>query len=136
MSNRWATLYTDYSGLGGWAIWARSDYGRIVRNGSTDIDDSSAGELFAILQGIIIIKSEWREITGISVYTDSQVAVKIAKFNAPKPRRDDLVDLQLQIRQALGECFIKCTWVKGHQKQNTVKAYLNGQCDRLAREAN
>lgn len=135
----WCTLYTDASGTGGWAVWARHSKPplRIKASGAYDSSDAVLLELYAIYQGVLLIKETWADIEGIGVRCDCQPAIALAN-EANKPdgklhRRADLRQMQLDIRDTLGQTHLKCKWVKGHQGTATTQGWLNNWCDKNAR---
>lgn len=132
---KWATLYTDASGTGGWAIWARYSEPptRITISGECEAKDSTYVELYGIVQGVKLVKETWPSVEGIGVKCDSQAALKFASYNTPMSNRKDLRALQLELGKVLGETKIKCTWVKGHQEGTEAKVYINNWCDENAR---
>lgn len=132
---KWVTLYTDGSGLGGYGIYGVSSYGKLERGGKCHYRDSVACELYAILQGIKECVKTW-EIRGVTVRSDSQQALKLA-VNAVEEKysnRPDLKNLQQDIKQSLGNIKLKAKWVRGHQSSNSSPAYLNRKVDRIAAE--
>lgn len=138
----WVTCYTDASfhrSAGGtWAVWVRSDRGRIVRSGDcpTYARDSVVAELSAIYAGIYLILREWgRAVRGIRIRSDCQGALALAA--APSERNVAARRLHQKIH-AIAKAHgveLDLAWVKGHQpRKSGVRAWLNAECDRLARE--
>ena len=137
----WVTIYTDagYRPMGdqrgGWAVWIRSELGRIVKAGPCPdyICGSLEAEVCAIYCGLHLATKAWPEATAFLVRTDCQGAC----FD-PRSRRyaeDDnaaLARLCRLMSETLGRRILRHKWVKGHQKNNSMQAYLNRQCDLLA----
>lgn len=138
------TLYTDASfhhahKYGGWAVWARSEYGRLVKSGPCPeyVDDSNDAELAAMYAGIYLISQHWPDTERILICSDSQTALE---WVLDKPRRKDRTGtnrLQKKIRHLCIKHRLSITprWVKGHSKAGTAQAYLNRRCDELAKAA-
>jgi ribonuclease HI len=138
----WATLYCDASFSpndgGAWACWLRSDAGRDISKGicPPHIIDSNLAEMHAVLEGIVRARSIWGNLAGILVKTDSQTAVNILKFRAPKHRRRDYAALQTHVVSALApNVRIRMQWTPGHQHPDTTAAWINDRVDNLARDA-
>lgn len=131
------TLYTDASfkdGRGGWACWARSSRGRGIRSGPCPeyVKDALTAELCAVYCGVWLICQNWPETEAILVRSDCQ-----AVCVDPRDRtyeHETRERLRRQIVEALGGRRIIFRWVKGHQRGNSVQAYLNRRCDQLAGE--
>jgi ribonuclease HI len=138
----WVTLYTDASfhqeDGGSWACWLRSDLGRDISKGvcPPHVIDSNLAEMHAILEGITRARAIWGNLVGILVKTDSQTAVDVLKYRAPRPRRSDYAKIQKLVVEALApNIMIRVRWTPGHQRPNTTAAWINGRVDSLAREA-
>jgi hypothetical protein len=93
----------------------------------------------AIFAGVYLARKAWGEaVRGLVVYTDSQAAVGFLGGEALKARiqrnAPGIARLRERIRTFSGEHGIELDlrWVKGHQRTNTVRAYLNARCDQLA----
>ncbi|WP_437991014.1 ribonuclease H family protein [Sorangium sp. So ce145] len=146
-SRFWVTCYTDASFspiVAGWGVWLRSTRGRIVRHGACPpyVSSANEAELAAIFAGVYLARKAWGEaVRGLVVYTDSQAAVRFLSDGALKPRiqrnAPAVARLRERIRTFSNEHGIEMDlrWVKGHQRTNTVRAYLNARCDQLARAA-
>lgn len=134
------TLYTDASfhhetKNGGWAVWARSDRGRIVKSGPCPgyVDDSNDAELAAMFAGIYLIGQNWSDTNRILICSDSQTALRWVLDNE-RSRRETTAKLQKMIRKQCIEHGFSITprWVKGHSGAGTTQAYLNAKCDEFA----
>lgn len=119
----------------------RSARGRIVRRGACPsyVRSANEAEMAAIFAGVYMAWKAWgAAVRGLVVYTDSQAAVGFLNGEALRPRiqrhAPGVARLRERIRAFAGEHGIELDvrWVKGHQQTNTVRAYLNAQCDRLA----
>jgi hypothetical protein len=93
----------------------------------------------AIFAGIYLARKAWgAAVRGLVVYTDSQAAIGFLSGEVRKAcsRRNapGIMRLRERIREFSDEHGIELDlrWVKGHQRTNTVRAYLNAQCDQLA----
>ncbi len=128
------TIYTDASfkdGLGGWAVWIRSNEGRIVKAGRCPpyVTNALQAEVCAIYCGLHLAVKAWPHATAFLVRTDCQGAC----FDPRRPHRSEQLDRLRQLMSAvLGDRRLHHKWVKGHQRGNGVQAYLNRQCDLLA----
>ncbi|WP_080682449.1 ribonuclease H family protein [Sorangium cellulosum] len=143
-SRFWVTCYTDASFTpiaAGWGVWLRSTRGRIVRHGACPpyVSSANEAELAAIFAGVYLARKVWGDaVRGLVVYTDSQAAVRFLSDEALKPRiqrnAPAVARLRERIRTFSNEHGIELDlrWVKGHQRTNTVRAYLNARCDQLA----
>ena len=138
----WATVYTDAGfkdGQGTWGVWIRTLDERIIQNGicHEKITDSNLAEMYAILAGVIIVLRSYpdRDIDGILVKSDSQVALKWAMWNGGVRNNLPAAKMRARLWALLGErdCRLRCVWVKGHQHPGRgTPAYLNNQVDKLA----
>jgi hypothetical protein len=143
-SRFWVTCYTDASftpTAAGWGVWLRSARGRIVRHGACPpyVSSANEAEMAAIFAGIYLARRTWGEaVRGLVVYTDSQAAVGFLGGEALKARIErnapGIAKLRERIRTFSSEHGIELDlrWIKGHQRTNTVRAYLNARCDQLA----
>lgn len=139
----WVTCYTDASyseaAGGAWAVWLRSDLGRIVRAGRCPpyVRDSCAAELAAIFAGVHLALRAWApHVRGIFVRSDSLTALANADPTAPLRRPAATRRLQDKLRKLLGEhaVVLSCRHARGHRPSNeSTAAFLNGRCDALAR---
>lgn len=120
-------------------MWLRSDVGRIVQYGKCPdyVRDSTDAELAAILVGLHVAIMKWPQTEGVKVYSDSTGAIHLASRGSNLAQKPSTQRLQLKIRNILDSygVALKFQWVKGHRTDKTVKAYLNGICDRLAKRA-
>lgn len=135
----WVTLYTDASwssGVGAWASYARSDEGTLLHEGLCPdwVKDNNEAELYAILASCREVLQVWKPI-GIGVRTDSQFAQHRARWGASPARSSASKRVQQELFQLFAEheCKIRVQWVKGHQSNATVQAWLNNHVDRRAR---
>jgi len=141
----WVTLYTDASWHperreGGWAVWAKSELGRIVRSGTCPEYTSSAmhAELAAIYAGIFLVLKMWGEqVEGIQVRSDSQQALEAVRRGAAPSKDPVMRRLQDKVQELVrGRVYLRPRWVKGHRNPNgDVTAWLNAHCDREAKRA-
>jgi ribonuclease HI len=143
-SRFWVTCYTDASftpTAAAWGVWLRSARGRIVRHGACPpyVRSANEAEMAAIFAGVYLARRAWgAAVRGLVVYTDSQAAVDFLSGEALRARiqrtAPGVARLREKIRAFSGEHGIELDlrWVKGHQPPNTVRAYLNAQCDQLA----
>jgi len=139
----WATLYTDASYHdvegGGWAIYARSVHGKLLRHGRCPdyTRHSHHAELAAIFSGLYFVHRAWgAQIAGVLVRSDCQGAMKAAAPTAPLSPDAGTQRLQTRIRSLLESSgyALDFSWVKGHQRATAgVPAWVNRECDRLAR---
>ncbi|MCU0691584.1 MAG: hypothetical protein MUF54_09295 [Polyangiaceae bacterium] len=139
------TCYTDASyspaAGGSWAVWLRSDQGRLVRSGPCPdwIGDSVAAELAAIFAGIYLAVRTWGPtVKTVLVRSDCQAALGLADCTAQLSRRPPLRRLQERTRAAVarGGICLMLRWVPGHQSaRSSTWSWLNVRCDRLAKEA-
>lgn len=134
-----STLYTDATWdqtrrRGGWAIWCRSDSGRIVKYGPVPsyVEDNNVAEFSAIFAGIHIIRTEWSQTTMIVLKTDSQAALNVINGDN-EPWSTGARRLQQKVKTALGNTKLRASWVKGHQRGSSVPAWLNNKVDQLAK---
>ena len=145
VGDMWVTLYTDasFNGTEGtWAIWLRSEKGRIVKSGKcpATVDDNNAAEMYAVLVGVTVALREWAvtdKIFGIQINSDSHV-VCTALYQWSKPNRHPTIArIQTKIRAILTEqdIRVRAKHVRGHQRSDNVRSWLNNRCDRMARAA-
>lgn len=134
----WVTVYTDASfrDIGGWAVWIRSEKGRIVRSGQCPrtVRDSADAEMYAAMKAVEICLENWGGVSGIQINSDCMMVVN-ALYPWSKPiRRDSILKIQDQIRQTLKAkgIRIRCKHVKGHSGKGNTRSWLNTQVDSLA----
>jgi ribonuclease HI len=136
------TCYTDasFSESRGarWAVWLRSDEGRIVRSGRCPdyVVTSTNAELSAILAGVHLALSRWVATRVILVRSDCKTALALADGSG-RARDPAAQRLHGKIQGLLARAGveIRCGWVKAHQPSATSRAaFLNNACDRLARK--
>ncbi len=134
------TCYTDASfrrDKGRWAIWLRSDRGRIVKSGACPdyVKTSGAAELAAIYAAIYVAIRMWGdEVSGVLVRSDCQTAQDWLEGRARARQKDArrLISLTESLLREHG-VELRCRWVRGHQpRKRSTEAYLNDACDRLA----
>jgi ribonuclease HI len=138
----WVTLYSDasFNGReGSWAIWLRSEKGRIVKSGKCPVavDDNNAAEMYAALVGITVALRDWGPLTGIQVNSDNQVVCTSLYSWSKENRHPTILRIQTKIRQIVAESGvrIRTKHVRGHQRSDHTRAWLNNRCDRMARKA-
>jgi ribonuclease HI len=116
----------------------------VVRRGACPAYTRSANEaeLAAIFAALYLARKTWGPaVRGLVVKTDSQAAISLLRTavlsDRVRRRAPGAARLHERIRGFAIEHGIELElrWVQGHQKTNTMRAYLNAQCDRLAREA-
>ena len=140
----WVTCYADASWSkrtgGAWAVWLRSDLGRVVRRGRCPdyVHGSAQAEIAAIYAGVFLAVKAWGEAVGhILVCSDCMSALDAIAKDA-KPSRDKGTRRLQQRLWDLVESVgveLKTRWVKAHQAASvSTSAYLNVQCDKLAND--
>lgn len=128
---------------GAWGIWVRDHQTRILRAGPcpTYVHSSNDAEICAvwaaIYTAVTLLRRDQANI--IVVKTDSQTACAAFGYGeSGRPRMDsriwDLVRKSLELADR-HDLKVVVSWVKGHQKADNVKAYLNGRVDKMARRA-
>lgn len=134
------TIYTDASrnDLCAWAFWARSDAGRIIENGlcPDDIQTVNEAEMFAILYAINAVRQDWPHTNRVLVKADNQHAIRLYE----DLNKLSKVETEARMQRAFWELTkdlkrVRVEWVKAHTKKDTMQAYLNKQCDYLAKKA-
>lgn len=144
----WVTCYTDASWhpdnkVGGWAYALVSNRGRHSKSGRCPkwVKCSNTAEFSAIVAGIYRALREWDDVEGVSIHTDSQIAITYLRFypyGVPENlKRKDWLGLRRKLWEIIEEHAIKVkfTHVKGHQRNCTVKAYMNNKVDDMSRKA-
>lgn len=142
----WVTAYVDASfhqaDGGGWAIWLRSESGRVVDQGRcVAAVDSLAAELEAIVVAVERALAEWPHTTGVLIRSDCQGALALANLKSRRaPTSKPHAALVERLRKAVlsggGPVYLRLTWVKGHQNPKVgVQAYLNNAVDHRSRNA-
>lgn len=145
----WVTLFTD-ANPHAWGAYARADQVLPRRNdlhtqprveGMGAFENSpldvTLAECRAILEGYKMVLDYWEGVEGIGVRTDSQAAIRVLIFGAPRHRREDLRLVQEEAREILKGVKSRLRWVKGHQDPNlgNVRAWLNNRVDLRASRA-
>lgn len=143
-SDVWVTCYTDASFRpkygAGWAVWLRSDAGRIVRSGPCPsyVSNASHAEMAAIFAGVYLAIRIWgSRVRGIQIRSDSLEALGWADPESAISKQAPAARLQQRLREVLREhgVTVERRWVKGHRGCVDVAAYLNTQCDKLSKKA-
>jgi ribonuclease HI len=135
------TLYCDASFcphnlVGGWAIWLRSERGRIIEDGPVPdyCKESYEAELAAIYAGIYRTLNRWSNTTAILVRSDCETALNLMS-NRYQGRHRGARRLATKIHGLQREAGVRLIprWVKGHQRGTKTDAYLNNRVDEMAR---
>lgn len=135
------TLYCDASFcphqlVGGWAIWLRSEYGRIVEDGPTPeyCRFSNIAELAAIYAGIYRAVTRWPDTRAILVRSDCKPALDLMEYRYASTHDGGrrLADKIQELRRQYDINLIP-RWVKGHQRGSTTDAWLNNRVDEMSR---
>jgi ribonuclease HI len=103
------------------------------------VASSLDAELSAIFAGIYLSHRAWGDsVRGVVVRTDCQVAIRLLTVESLRQRTLNRNPGAVRLREKI-LAFAKqhaieldFRWVKGHQSTNTVQAYLNRACDKLA----
>lgn len=130
------TLYTDGSfrlHIGGWAFWARSEMGRIIRSGKCPeyVVDALGAEFCAVYCGIYRVIQAWPQTSTILVRSDCK---GVEDPDRPTLKHEAARRLHQLTKQTLGARRVIYRWVKGHRGGSVVDAYINRQVDLLASE--
>lgn len=144
ISKMWVTLYTDaswrpYSSKGTWAIWLRSNQGRIIENGfcADYVNCSVSAEAYAAYMGIVMAITNWKDIEGIQLNTDSRPIQGLLYPSKNGLSSNKIIaKLQVLIRTEVKDNKIKLRikYVRGHQHDNDIRTYLNNKVDELTRQ--
>src|SRR5262245_61912983 len=140
----WVTIYTDASHhpghrVAGWAAWIRSEKGRVVRKGRCPsyVQNSDQAELAAAFAGIYLSLVTWRgSVTGVLICSDSQNALAHIEGKRNPSKNPFTRRLTDKIHELVSQhgLYVRCKWVRGHQSRTRgVSAWLNNECDRLAK---
>lgn len=129
-NNLWVTIYTDASGTGGWAAWIRCSlrpYKLAITGTHPHANDSTAMEAFAIKEAVKATLSQWDNVDGLRITTDSQSAI----INLKKRRHKNkaLRRIQNEFYQLTANKWIKFIWKKGHCQDDSKQTWLNNWCD-------
>lgn len=134
------TLYCDASWyqeerVGGWAVWLRSERGRIVRAGTVPdyCEHAYEAELAAIFAGVYLTTASWPDTSAIVVRSDCDAALKLMS-GRNLPRHQGAHMLTSKISEIQKSIRLLPKWVKGHQSGDSTEAWINRKVDRLARE--
>lgn len=135
------TLYCDASWLpehnvGGWAVWLRSEQGRVIRSGTTPDYCTMAfeAELAAVFAGIHLARRHWNDTSKVIVCSDCEQALWLMTGRL-SPSRYASSRLMSRIRKESKEIRLVPKWVKGHRVTGGTDAYLNRRVDQMARKA-
>lgn len=138
----WVTCYTDASfrrGSGRWAVWIRSDRGRIVKAGACPdyVNEPGSAELAAIYAAIYLAIAAWGDDVSVVLIRSDCLNAQDWLEGRARARRKDARRL-IALTKALlrkHDVELRCRWVRGHQpRERSTEAYLNDACDRLAAE--
>ncbi len=141
----WVTCYTDASYSprkgGGWAVWLRSDQGRVVREGRCPgyVKNSTHAELAAMFAGVLLALRSWgSQVEGVTLHSDSRGALAALAGDMPLAKDRAVRRLQEKLRALISAhgLVLEGRWVKAHLPATTsTAAFLNGKCDEAARRA-
>lgn len=138
----WITIYCDASFRGeetGWGCWIKSPTCRIVKSGtSTGPSCSASAEMLAALESIkLALLNHEEKIEGILLNSDCLCVVENLNFkNHQKTTKNTkIMEYKTQILQLIQSRNIKIRTkhVKGHQKDKSIRTYLNNQVDKISR---
>lgn len=146
----WVTVYTDAShcpdtGVATWSFWARSEHGRIVKDGRCPsfVSDSNSAEMMAVYKATVAILRKWGDsgIEGLLFNTDSKNAIYFLKYkstaeNSKSKKKNEYLRIRRELYVLLDkvECKIKFKHIKGHQrKSKNVRTWLNNTVDERSR---
>ena len=136
------TLYTDasWSGdVGGWAVWLRSDHGRVIRHGPVPdyVRSSTSAELAAIFAGLHLAVTTWADTKTVLIRSDCKPALEMSTGDSTPQHRNicarRLVDRIRQVERHPIRLIPR--WVKAHQTGGAVEAFINNRVDELAVQA-
>lgn len=135
----WVTLYTDASyshhdHAAGWGIWARSEFGRIVKNGKAPdwIRDGNAAEIYAVVAGLEQIVETWPGVSGVLVNSDSEAVLRaIAGGTIRHGHLQQCAKMMREISKKHG-IRLRAKYVRAHGRGKDVRTWLNNAVDRLA----
>lgn len=140
----WVTLYTDASvspSCSTWAVWARSEHGRIVEGDlcPSHVRDSNVAELYAAKMGIELIFKQWSPIvaiTGIQINSDNSTVCSSLYPWSTENSNQHIRAVQNEIREFLARnnIRVRLKHVKGHQRPDSVRQWLNARCDKIANQ--
>ena len=137
----WVTVYTDASytpEAAGWAVWAKSEKGRITVSdlipSSFRVAHSGVAEYFALWKGMSLVLEKWgNEVQGILVCNDCTQALRnVWPWVYPA---SEFIQIRREIEKLYSKVEIRTKWVKGHQMPRETKFWLNNWCDKKSREA-
>lgn len=135
------TAYTDASfhKQGGWAVWLRSERGRVIRQGvcPAQVRDSFAAELWAIKQALEFAVAEWPDSDVVLVNTDSLAAVDALENDGAWSQREEVAQIQEAIWSFVFRKYLTLRFkhVKAHTGQSDVRSYINRAVDQKAKAA-
>lgn len=139
----YVTIYSDAGfkdGKGTWAVWCRADHGRLVLHGKCpdEIVSITAAEAYAISIGVKNALHKWPQTKGFYIKTDSKDAIKAlvnSKFGVKHKELMERLKIAFDKLVEGRELKLKFSWVKGHQKNQTMQAWLNNKVDSLTKQA-
>lgn len=138
----WVTVHADASfdprtRRGGWAVWVKTEAGRIVRSGPCPayVTNAHHAELAAIFAGIHLAVTHFPETTAVLVRSDCQPALRDVDNLGRPARHRVLSHLREKILKTLAGRVVRTSWVKGHDGAGTRPSWVNTACDRMAKEA-
>lgn len=139
----WVTAYTDAGfkkGKGTWAIWLRSELGRVVECGKCPdfVDTSTSAELWAAWTAVLRARETWSSTRGVLVNSDCLTVVEALRPDACKEyNRDSFSSVRRLVFEflELHEMRIRTKHVRGHGNGKNVRSYLNNQVDLLTVKA-
>lgn len=135
------TAYTDasFNQHGGWAVWLRSERGRVIRQGvcPSQVTDSFLAELWAIKQALEIAITEWPDTERVLINTDCLALVDALQPGAAYISREEAATIQEEIWAFAFAKYLTLhlKHVKAHTNGSDVRSYINRAVDQKSRKA-
>lgn len=131
------TVYTDAShkdGIFAWGCYIKSEWGRLELHGlcPSEITDINMAEAYAIGQSIYKSKKSWPQLKGFYVRSDSQNAIG---WLTKGTRNEIGMRIKASVDSLTVGLVVNWKWIRSHQRNSTIQAWVNNRADELARLA-
>jgi ribonuclease HI len=122
---------------GGFGIWIQGDSGFCVKRGGkykSFVSNCYEAEIKAVINALHIAVNSVNGINKIIIICDNLNVVNMINKKSEQRSKAEYKHLYIQLFKLLSRVqYFEARYVRGHQKKiNTVEAYINTWCDKMA----
>jgi len=131
------TVYTDAShkdGIFSWGCYIKAEWGKSELHGicPDEITDINLAEAYAIGQSIYKSLKKWPGVKGFYVRSDSMNAIGMLKTGT---KNTVGARIKASVDSLTVGLVMDWKWIKSHQRNSSIQAWVNNRADALARKA-